>query len=134
MSQEELDAIRAAAEIRGMTVSAWVRLVLREERMRGGSVRGSATVHEPGGRYGDGDPTGAVDVSRRTVELDLREDLLDAVVHRYRLPSRRAAVELALRRVAITPMARDEVLAMEGAGWDGDLDRIRRGSEPGATW
>jgi Arc/MetJ family transcription regulator len=41
------------------------------------------------------------------------------------LPSKRAAVELALRRLAGEPMSRDEALAMEGAGWSGDLDELR---------
>jgi Arc/MetJ family transcription regulator len=39
-------------------------------------------------------------------------------------------VELALRRLAGEPMSRDEALAMEGAGWSGDLDAMR---EPDAT-
>jgi Arc/MetJ family transcription regulator len=34
-------------------------------------------------------------------------------------------VELALRRLAGEPMSRDEALAMEGAGWSGDLDELR---------
>jgi Arc/MetJ family transcription regulator len=46
------------------------------------------------------------------------------------LPSKRAAVELALRRLAGEPMSRDEALAMEGAGWSGDLDDLR---EPDAA-
>jgi Arc/MetJ family transcription regulator len=41
------------------------------------------------------------------------------------LPSKRAAVELALRRLAGEPMSRDEALAMEGTGWSGDLDELR---------
>jgi Arc/MetJ family transcription regulator len=46
-------------------------------------------------------------------------------MRRYRLPSKRAAVELALRRLAGEPMSRDEALAMEGAGWSGDLGELR---------
>jgi Arc/MetJ family transcription regulator len=46
-------------------------------------------------------------------------------MRRYRLPSRRAAVELALRRLAGEPMSRDEALAMEGTGWSGDLAELR---------
>jgi Arc/MetJ family transcription regulator len=46
-------------------------------------------------------------------------------MRRYRLPSKRAAVELALRRLAAEPMSRDEALAMEGSGWTGDLDELR---------
>jgi Arc/MetJ family transcription regulator len=46
-------------------------------------------------------------------------------MRRYRLPSKRAAVELALRRLAAEPMSPDEALAMEGSGWTGDLDELR---------
>ena len=45
----------------------------------------------------------------------------------------RAAVELALRRVAIEPMTKQEVLAMQGVGWQGDLDQMRSG-DPGDVW
>ena len=44
-------------------------------------------------------------------------------MRRYGLPTKRAAVDMALRRLDIEPMDRDEALAMEGAGWEGDLDR-----------
>ena len=37
----------------------------------------------------------------------------------------RAAVDLALRRLAGDPMSRAEALAMEGSGWAGDLDALR---------
>jgi Arc/MetJ family transcription regulator len=62
--------------------------------------------------------------------IDIDDELIERVMHRYRLPSKRAAVELALRRLAGEPMSREEALAMEGAGWSGDLDALR---EPDAT-
>jgi Arc/MetJ family transcription regulator len=62
--------------------------------------------------------------------IDIDDELIGRVMRRYRLPSKRAAVELALRRLAGEPMSRDEALAMEGAGWSGDLDAMR---EPDAT-
>ena len=57
--------------------------------------------------------------------IDIDDELIERVMRRYRLPSKRAAVELALRRLAGEPMSRDEALAMEGAGWSGDLDAMR---------
>lgn len=30
----------------------------------------------------------------------------------------------------LEPMSRDEALAMQGTGWDGDLDELRGGSAP----
>ena len=62
-------------------------------------------------------------MSRTNIDID--DDLIERVMRRYRLPSKRAAVELALRRLAGEPMSRDEALAMEGAGWSGDLDELR---------
>jgi Arc/MetJ family transcription regulator len=39
--------------------------------------------------------------------------------------TKRAAVELALRRLDLEPMTREEALAMRGTGWEGDLDELR---------
>ena len=127
MSEKELDEIRATAERRLMTVSAWVRLVLREERER--AVRGrSGAVRELGGPYGEAP---ASPTRRVHVEVDVKEELLEAVRERYHLTSRRAAIELALRRAAVRPMSKEEALGMEGVGWDGDLEAMRSG-DPGA--
>jgi Arc/MetJ family transcription regulator len=62
-------------------------------------------------------------MGRTNVEID--DELIERVMRRYRLPSKRAAVDLALRRLAGEPMNRDEALAMEGSGWSGDLDALR---------
>ena len=129
MSEKELDEIRTAAERHRMTVSAWVRLVLREERER--AVRGRSTaVRERGTPYGDA-PTGPT--RRVRIEVDVKEELLEAVRERYHLTSRRAVVEFALRRAAVRPMSKEEALGMEGVGWDGDLGAIRSG-DPGDPW
>jgi Arc/MetJ family transcription regulator len=62
-------------------------------------------------------------MGRTNIEID--DELVERVMRRYRLPSKRAAVDLALRRLAGDPMSRDEALAMEGSGWTGDLDALR---------
>ena len=62
-------------------------------------------------------------MARTNIEID--DELVERVMRRYRLPSKRAAVDLALRRLAGEPMSRDEALAMEGSGWAGDLDVLR---------
>ena len=137
MSQKELEEIRAAAERQLLTVSEWVRRALREERER--AVRGGSTaVRERGTPYGysPADPTADAPVGptrRVRVELDIKEELLEAVRERYHLTSRRAAVEFALRRAAVSPMSKEEALAMEGVGWDGDLGEMRSG-DSGAPW
>jgi Arc/MetJ family transcription regulator len=66
-------------------------------------------------------------MTRTNIEID--DALVERVMRRYRLPSKRAAVDLALRRLAGEPMTRDEALAMEGTGWDGELDAIRPGGD-----
>jgi Arc/MetJ family transcription regulator len=62
--------------------------------------------------------------------IDIDDELIERVMRRYRLPSKRAAVELALRRLAGEPMSRDEALAMEGAGWSGNLAELRAPDAP----
>jgi len=64
-------------------------------------------------------------MTRTNIEID--DKLVARVMRRYRLPTKRAAVDLALRRLDLEPMTRDEALAMRGAGWEGDLSRLREG-------
>jgi Arc/MetJ family transcription regulator len=63
-------------------------------------------------------------MARTNIEID--EELVEEAMRRYRLPSRRAAVDLALRRLVGEAMTRDEALAMEGTGWGGDLEALRQ--------
>jgi Arc/MetJ family transcription regulator len=70
-------------------------------------------------------------MSRTNIDID--DELIERVMRRYRLPSKRAAVELALRRLAGEPMSREEALAMEGTGWPGDLDELRAPDLPAGT-
>lgn len=48
----------------------------------------------------------------------------------YRLSTKREAVDLALRRLVGEPMGREEMLAMEGSGWAGNLGEIRAAEQP----
>lgn len=58
--------------------------------------------------------------------IDLDERLVAEVVARYyHLRSKREAVDFALRRLVGDPISPDEALALEGSGWEGDLDRLR---------
>ena len=68
-------------------------------------------------------------MSRTNIEID--DKLVERVMRRYRLPSKRAAVDLALRRLAGEPMSREEALDMEGSGWAGDLDALREPDDVG---
>ena len=58
--------------------------------------------------------------------IDIDDDLIAQVMKIYRLPSKRAAVDLALRKL-ISADPHKGMLALRGIGWDGDLDEIRRG-------
>jgi len=43
-----------------------------------------------------------------------------------------ASVSLALRRLGGEAMTKEEALEMEGTGWGGDLDELRRTTSAGA--
>lgn len=68
-------------------------------------------------------------MTRTNIEID--DELVATAMQRYGLHSKRAAVDLALRRLVGEKMSRDEALSMEGAGWEGDLDELRRGDRIG---
>lgn len=55
-------------------------------------------------------------MARMNIELD--DELVAAVMERYQLPSKRSAVDFALRQLLAVPMPRDEVLAMRGSGFE----------------
>ena len=48
--------------------------------------------------------------------IDLDDDLVATVMSRYRLPSKKSAVDFALRQLVIEPMTREQVLSMRGSG------------------
>jgi Arc/MetJ family transcription regulator len=62
-------------------------------------------------------------MTRTNVDID--DALVARVMRRYGLSTKRAAVDLALRRLDIEPLTRDEALAMRGSGWEGDLEELR---------
>jgi len=62
-------------------------------------------------------------MSRTNIELD--DTLIEMAMRRYGLKTKREVVQLALERLVGGVMTREQALAMEGSGWDGDLDEIR---------
>ena len=62
------------------------------------------------------------DMSRTNVVID--EALIRRVMRLYRLPTKRAAIDFALRAL-VGDRRRRDMLDLEGAGWDGDLPRMR---------
>jgi Arc/MetJ family transcription regulator len=61
-------------------------------------------------------------MSRTNVVID--EKLVRRVMRLYRLPTKRAAIDFALRAL-VGDRRRRDMLDLEGAGWDGDLSRMR---------
>jgi Arc/MetJ family transcription regulator len=72
---------------------------------------------------------------RTNIEID--DELIAEAMKRYRLPTKRATVDFALRRLVGEPMSREEGLSLRGIGWgseDGVEDRLIWGDQlpPGA--
>lgn len=63
-------------------------------------------------------------MSRITIDID--EKACAAVMRRYRLATKREAVNLALRMPAAEPLNLDEARKLRGSGWEGDLEELRR--------
>ena len=57
--------------------------------------------------------------------IDIDDRACAEVMRRYRLPTKRAAVNFALRTLAAEPLSADEARALRGSGWEGDLDAMR---------
>jgi Arc/MetJ family transcription regulator len=62
-------------------------------------------------------------MSRTNIDID--DDLIERVMQRYSLRTKREAVDFALRKLVRKPLTREEFLALEGIGWEGDLDEMR---------
>jgi Arc/MetJ family transcription regulator len=65
---------------------------------------------------------------RTNIVID--EDLVTKVMELYGLSTRREAVDHALRYIAGTEERTKATLALEGTGWEGDLDEMRRSEIP----
>jgi Arc/MetJ family transcription regulator len=67
-------------------------------------------------------------MSRTNIDLD--DEACRTVMDRYRLSSKRDAVNLALRMLAGEALDLDQARALRGSGWDGDLDDMRASRMP----
>lgn len=57
--------------------------------------------------------------------IDIDERACRAIMARYRLSSKRDAVNLALRRLAAEPLSVTDARGLRGSGWEGDLAAMR---------
>lgn len=64
-------------------------------------------------------------MSRTNIDID--DEACLVVMERYQLPTKRDAVNFALRRLAAEALSVDEARKLRGSGWDGDLDEMRTG-------
>lgn len=59
--------------------------------------------------------------------MDIDDEACAAVMRRYRMTTKREAVNFALRALAAEPFDVDEARRLRGSGWEGDLDAMRTG-------
>ena len=67
-------------------------------------------------------------MTRTNVDIDDRA--CAEVMRRYRLATKREAINLALRMLAAEPASVDEARSLRGIGWEGDLDAMRSSRAP----
>lgn len=63
-------------------------------------------------------------VARTSINLD--EELVARVMRIYDLRTKRQAVDFALRELVDRRSPHKRALELEGTGWEGDLDEMRR--------
>ncbi len=62
-------------------------------------------------------------MARTNVNID--DAACAEVMRRYRLATKRDAINFALRTLAAEPASVDEARSFRGIGWEGDLDAMR---------
>lgn len=66
--------------------------------------------------------------TRTNIELDDR--LVEQAMRLYGTRTKRETVDLALRRLVGEGLSKQDALALEGSGWDGDLAQLRADAPP----
>ena len=67
-------------------------------------------------------------MSRTNIDID--EEACDVVMQRYRLATKREAVNFALRTLAGEPLSLEKARRLRGSGWEGDLEEVRAARTP----
>lgn len=67
-------------------------------------------------------------MSRTNIDID--EEACDVVMQRYRLATKREAVNFALRTLAGEPLSLEKARRLRGSGWEGDLEELRATRTP----
>lgn len=58
--------------------------------------------------------------------IDIDEQAYATVMRRYRLRTKREAINFALRTLAAEPLSLEQARSLRGSGWSGDLDEMRK--------
>jgi Arc/MetJ family transcription regulator len=66
--------------------------------------------------------------TRTNIEID--DEIVERAMRLYGTHTKKETVDLALRRLVGAELTREEALSLEGSGWDGDLDELRRDVPP----
>jgi len=70
------------------------------------------------------------DACMTRTNIDIDDEACRIVMERYRLASKRDAVNFALRSVAGEALSLEQARRLRGSGWDGDLDEMRAARVP----
>jgi len=62
--------------------------------------------------------------------VDIDDEACATVMRRYRMTTKRDAINFALRTLAAEPLGLDEARKLRGSGWVGDLDEMRTHRSP----
>jgi len=135
MEDAEYGEIQEAAEAARLTVSAWVRQVLRAARAQSSNrdaEGGVPPADAPRGGTGPAErlAVGAEPDPASLVASPAAAGLVRAVMERHGFTEPERAVIFALRRAAEPEHAAPRLLELRGSGWPGSLDDLRgeRGS------
>lgn len=69
-------------------------------------------------------------MSRTRTNIELDDEIIEAAMRLYGTRSKKETVDLALRRLVGARLRTEDALALEGSGWQGDLDQMRDDSPP----
>ena len=61
------------------------------------------------------------------ITINIDDEACVEVMRRYRLYTKREAVNFALQSLARERLSADEARRLRGSGWEGDLQEIRKG-------
>jgi Arc/MetJ family transcription regulator len=72
-------------------------------------------------------------MSRTRTNIELDDDIVETAMRLYGTRSKKETVDLALRRLVGARLGTDGALALEGSGWEGDLDQMRDDAPPASA-